>query len=393
MGRGRGRVSLAVVAVGLALVVVGCGSSVDSSSSSSSADSASSAESAPLSAAAFQEAQAAVDPHLSRPTSLGITEPVKSVPKGTTVYFVYSAQPVSVNLVASARQAAQALGWKLKLQQVQQIPQAFQGGFENALHDPTTDAILTTSVPNSAISNQLAKAAARDIPVAIINADSPSTTDVISIGDGPAAYSYVGKLEAQYVLAKTRGRAEVLVAIAAALPTQQVLAKGFRDEWSRLCPKCKTPLTYDAPVTSLGKNFPALVTAYLQAHRSVDNIVFGFNDMMIGVPAALKAAGLGSVKAVTWAQGPETNSLIGGMLQADLALPLLEFPWVGMDAFLRVFNHQSTAQDSAFTGDGSPINWFLTREGMQKAGLGPDKLWPLDANYQEDFKKLWGLTK
>lgn len=346
-----------------------------------------------MSAAELQAVQAAVQPHLSRPSSLGIAEsPVASVPKGKTIYYVYDSSPVGTITEVSARQAAQTLGWTLKPLPTAAGPQSFQQGFETALHDPATSAIISTAVAVSAVSTQLQQAAAKHIPVVIIQPDANSSNDLISVA-GPTAYATVGKLEADYMLANTQGRGQVLLAMPAAFPTVQILANAFTAEWAKMCPKCQAPLTYNAPLTSFGKNFPTLLTAYLEAHRSVKYVVFGFADMMLGVPTALQAAGLSNVKAVTWAQGPEINSLMGPFVQATVSNPLLEFPWVAFDAVLRTFNHQSTAQDSAFYGPGSPLDWFITRAGMQQAGLDPSKNWPIDPNYLQEFKKLWGLTK
>lgn len=382
--------SLGVV-VGLGLAVAGCGSSSGSPSSSGPAVSAGTGSA--LSAAASREVQAAVQPHLSRPTSLGINEPpVASVPKGKTIYYLYGATPVGSITAGSARQAAQTLGWAFKAQVVQESPQGFQQGFETALHDPATSAIISEAVATNEVSSQLQQAAARHIPVAILEPNVNSSNDLIAIA-GPDAYRYAGKLEADYLLANTQGRAQVLLTIPAAFPTLQILASGFTDEWAKMCPKCPAPQTYDAPLTSFGKNFPALLTAYLEAHRSVRYVVFGFTDMMIGVPAALQGAGLTGLKAVTLAEGPETNSLIGPFVMATVASPLLEIPWIAFDALLRRFDDQSTAQDSAVLGPGSPLDWLITRAGVQQAGLEPSKIWPIDPNYVQEFKKLWGLTK
>jgi ABC-type sugar transport system substrate-binding protein len=314
------------------------------------------------------------------------------VPKGRTAYYIYTSSPIGAITEVSAQQAAQTLGWTFKPLGVQSDPVAFQQGFKTALNDPATSAIISTAVAVSAVSTQLQQAAAKHIPVAIIQPDADSSNDLISIA-GPAAYRYVGKLEADYMLAKTQGRAQLLLVIPAAFPTNQILANSFSAEWAKMCPKCQAPQTYEAPLTSFGKNFPTLLTAYLQAHRSVSRVVFGFDDMMIGVPGALQAAGLTDVKALTWAQGPEINALIGGFAQATVANPLLEFPWVAFDAVLRALDHQSTAQDAAFYGPGSPEDWFITKAGMRQAGLDPSKTWPIDPNYLQEFKQLWGLTR
>jgi ribose transport system substrate-binding protein len=316
---------------------------------------------------------------------------VASVPKGKTVYFIHHNVPLEVLEARSARRAGETLGWKVKPLQVEPSPEAVKQAYTTAVNDPSTSAIISTDPVTATVGAQLHEAAAKHIPV-VVEAPQEQGPDHLSVG-GPPMYLDAGKLEADYVLKQTRGRGQVLITIPAVFPSQQNIARGFKDEWAKMCPRCQAPLMYGAPATSLGKDFPALLTASLQAHRSVNYIVFGFNDMMIGVPEALKAAGLGGVKAITWAQGPETNSLIGaGMLEADLSVPVTEFPWVAMDTVLRTFNHQSVAQASAWLGPGNPMRWFMTKAGLQKAGVPLNEMFPVNADYQEQFKKLWGLT-
>jgi hypothetical protein len=58
----------------------------------------------------LQQVQAAIQPHLTRPTSLGMTEPpLKSIPKGKTIYYVYHAVPVESIEIASARRLPRRL--------------------------------------------------------------------------------------------------------------------------------------------------------------------------------------------------------------------------------------------------------------------------------------------
>lgn len=374
----------AVVAM---VALAACGSEdVDSASSASSKS--------VLSAEALSEVQATVQRHLKRPTSVGIDEPVKSVPKGKTIYYVHSQTPTAVATADSAEAAARALGWTFKRQAVKPSPEGFQQGFENALRDSATSAIISTSVPISAISKHVQRANSRDIPVVVNSPDTETGRGNLYGVGGPKNYDYAGRLEADYILADTKGDAQVLLVLPEAFPTIDILADGFKDEWKTRCPDCKAPLEFRAPLTSFGKDFPSLLTAYLQAHRDVDYLVFGFSDMMIGVPQALKGAGLlTGLKAIAWAQGPQTNQMLGeGLLQAQVGVPLVEIPWVAMDILLRVFNGQSTEPDQGFLGPGSPMHWIITKESMTAAGLDPTETWPLNPNYQDQLKNLWGLT-
>jgi len=370
----------------LAGTAAGCGSSDDSSGSTGKATK--------LTADAQAALEATVTKHLKRPDTIGISQPVKSVPKGKTLFYVYSNTPVAADTAKSAKKAAAALGWTFKSTAVKATPEGFQKGFDDALRDKDTDAIISTAVPSQVIATRVKAAAKRDIPVAVLSADRQSGDNFLAIG-GPTAYEGNGQLQADYILSQSKGEANVLIAVPGALPTLNLTKKAFLAEWKAKCPACKTPAVYDAPVTSLGTTFPGLLTAYLQAHRNIDWVVLGFNDMVIGVPGALKAAGLNNIRATTLAQGAQSNPQLGkGFLEAEVGVPVIEYPWVAVDAVIRYLNKESLAPNQAFlsTAD-DPTHWIITKDGMEAAGLNPAESWPLNPNYADEFKKLWGLTK
>lgn len=381
--------TLAVVTV-LGVAAAGCGSSDDSEETTGSTAAAVSK----LSAEVQSELKATIATHLKRPTSVGITQPVTAIPKDKTLFYVYSNTPVAADTAKSAEKAATALGWKFKSSAVKATPEGFQKGFDDALRDKDTDAIISTAVPSQVVASRVQQAAKRDIPVAVLSADRASGDNFLAIG-GPTAYEGNGKIQADYILSQSKGEANVLIAVPGALPTLNLTKDAFLAEWKAKCPTCKKPAVYDAPVTSLGTTFPALLTAYLQAHRNIDWVVLGFNDMVIGVPGALKAAGLNNIKATTLAQGAQSNpQLGGGFLEAEVGVPVLEYPWVAIDGVIRYLNKESLAPNQAFLASADdPTHWIITKDGMEAAGLDPKESWPLNPNFEAEFTRLWGLTK
>lgn len=378
--------NILAAAAAMALAVAGCGDDSDTNAGASGA-----AGVGKMTESAAGEVRRTVETHLKRPDWLGIEGSVASVPKNQTIAYVFTATPAAAITSKAAEQAVQALGWKIKQHPVKVTPESIQQGFDAALDDPATDAIISSTVRTSVVKRQLERAKSKEIPVAILNPDSDGEDDFVGIG-GPDAYTYPGKLEADFILNQTKGDAQVLLALPAAYPTIGMLADSFKKEWAEKCPSCKKPLQYQAALTSFGTSFPGLLTAYLQAHRDVDYIVFGFNDMMIGVPAALKASGSNDVKAITWAQGPSTNSLLGkGLLEAEVGVPVVEFPWVAIDGLLRRLSKQPIDTTREFLGAGHPMHWIITKDTMDAAGLDPKKVWPLAPDYAQELRKLWGV--
>jgi ABC-type sugar transport system substrate-binding protein len=376
-----------------ALTAAACSSSPTSAGSSgtSSGSTSGGGTGGPITTQALTRVRAVVSRFTSRPADLGITAKVNSIPRGKTVYYVIGQSP-DATVTATAMQAAvTAVGWTYKGVNVQETPQGFQSGFNDALRDPSTSAIVSTSLDTSVVATQLTRARARKIPVVIVTGDNPSSSNAYVIG-GPPSLTYAGTLEADYALAKTKGNGQVLIATSLAFPSLNIIANGFKAEWAKMCPACKVPLIYSAPLTSFGSNFPSLLTAYLEAHRSVTYISFGFNDMMIGVGSALQGAGFTSLHSVTYTQGPETNSLYGGVLDASVGFPLYEYSWLAVDLLLRKFGGQDTSVDVNWNSPGSPFSWFVTKDSISTAGLNPSQSWPLDQDYASQFKALWGVS-
>ena len=96
---------------------------------------------------------------------------------------------------------------------------------------------------------------------------------------------------ASWVVSDSKGEANTLYVD---LPTFTILKpvmEGFEKRYEEWCPDCG----YDSmtvPLTALGSKAPGLVVSYLRAHPDVNYVAVGYDGVAVGLPAALKAAGL-----------------------------------------------------------------------------------------------------
>lgn len=321
-----------------------------------------------------------------RPTDLGISEPItKPIPTNKTLYWMQCGAPACVSLGKDLQRAVDAVGWKLKIVDAGVTAQSIKAAWDQAVTDKP-DAVLQGGFSRTLFAPQLAKLAAARIPVITMNTgDKP--------GDGfVTAFNYAddqelaGERLATYVLAHaTKAIHAVGIESTAAYPNLTQIADGFNNVLKKDCANCSMA-RLDVPVTSIGQDLPTRITGYLRSHPDVNWVMDGFSDMVLGLPAAFKSAGLdGKVKVVTTDNSAATQAYMknGDVLAASDGFPGPEEMWRSVDYLIRYWNGQSTAPDDAHT---LPA-WILTGKNVPST----TETFPLVVDYEAQYRKLWNL--
>ena len=55
----------------------------------------------------------------------------------------------------------------------------------------------------------------------------------------------------------------------------------------------------EAPLTAIGKDLPQRISSFLTANPGIEWTTVGYNDMVTGLPTALKGAGVENAKLTT----------------------------------------------------------------------------------------------
>jgi ribose transport system substrate-binding protein len=323
---------------------------------------------------------------LQRPTSINITDKITgSIPKGKTVDWLQCSVPACVALTAPLQAAITAVGWNLKVVNAGVTPETIKAAWDQAVQNKP-DAVIASGFSRSLFEPELAQLKSMNIPVLdLTTADSPGNGLTAVFDYGPD-YLSSGQRLADYVLAQGGQNVNALMVTSSAFANLGYVAQGFQKELQAQCSSC-TVATLDVPATSIGADLPTRIASYLTAHPNINWAYIGYDDMVLGVPAALQAAGIsGKVKFVTIDNEPATQAYMkdGQGLVASDGFPGPEIMWRTVDFLIRYFNHESTDPDTAHN---LPV-WLLTGANVPSTTSG----FPLVSDYDAQYKALWGVS-
>jgi len=342
-------------------------------------------------------AQARVDEFSKTVTDLGLTEKV-AAPKGLKVAYVQCSVPVCESIRQGIAEAVDAIGGTLEIFTTQDTADTVQAAFEAAVQS-NPDMVLTSGNPRAWFETSLAELNEKNIPVVAWSMPEPYQAPGLAAnlvtGDD---YYFNGVLMADYVTAKTEGKANALFLNIPQFPVLGIEAEGFKAEMAAVCPDCKvTSLDFTVDQLIAGEHISAALSEF-QKDPSINFLVTGFGDMLLGMPDALKGIDV-TVPAISQAGTPANYQLIadGSLQVADVGLPTGLLGWRAIDAGLRAIAGQSPGEFASrplTTVDGHPdINIAGVPLAILEKGdvADPTSAWPAIEGYQDLFTALWIL--
>jgi len=366
--------SVAGISAVLALTAA-CGSSGSSDNGGSSSSGAND----------FPNLVTAVKKLEQRPTSIGITDPIKGkIPSGKTVAFIQCGSPICADMGSILANGASKLGWKVDRINAGLTAETIKAAWGQAV-DSKPDAVITSGTPRSLFEPELAQLKAAGTPVIDMTTADTAGNGLTEVYGGPDQYTGQGKNMADYMLANGgKGVKELSVTISA-YPNITDVATGLADELKAQCSSC-TSASLDVPASSIGSDLPSRITSYLSAHPDINWVYVGFSDMVTGLPAALNSAGLGKVKIVTLSTNPTIATYMknGQNLVMATGFDTTEIMWRSLDYLARVWTNSSTTQN---TDPATLPAWFVTKDNLPST----TENFPYIADYQAQYLKLWNV--
>jgi ABC-type sugar transport system substrate-binding protein len=197
---------------------------------------------------------------------------------------------------------------------------------------------------------------------------------------GPERQKEIGTNEANWIIANTDGKTNTFF-VDSGYPINSEQLKALKAQFAAECPDtCKVD-SYLAPVTSIGKDLAGKVASQLQAHRDTNYLVPAFGDMAIGIPAALAASSLEQPPMLTQEPGAANMPDIRKGALVSLNGSGAESMWGIVDTLLRYFNKQDYPTEIPLP------SWFITKDNAPA-----EDTFPTVVDYQQQFKKLWGVS-
>jgi ABC-type sugar transport system substrate-binding protein len=377
-----GAAVVALLVLAAMAVLAGCGGGGSSGGGGGGTETEAETGDASAESAGLTEAKQVVEKYLQTP-KLTVTEPVgKPIPSGKTIDYVHCAPESCLEFPESFKEAGEVLGWQTKLISAGPEPGETQAAMEQAVRDHP-DAVVTEAITYSIIAKQIKELKAMGIPVILTSVAEDGGDGVTASVNNSKTGEALGEIAAAWIANDMGGEGTVGYIDVPAFTIYGALKEKFESKLSEYCPKCKID-TYDMPITAIGKDAATRTLNFVRANSDIKDLFIVQDTITLGLPSALKAAGISDVK-ILGAFPTEPNLPYIAAEQEAAALPgaYKEGGWLMADATARIFAGVSTAPDESPTAFPEMI-WDAENLPSET------EVAPVVPNYKEEFEKLWG---
>jgi len=329
------------------------------------------------------KAQALYDTYLKRPTQIPNATPIgKPVPTGKKVTFIACGTPSCTLEAAIIKKATDKLGWTFSQIANDGTPEKTKAAWQQILREKP-DGVIYSATPRAGFEPELQKAKALGIHVTACCTTDPPENGLDFVIGQPAQSNPVGQAMASWVITTSKGKANSVYVDLSAFPILAELYKGYTATMASFCKACKVD-RLDIPITALGKDVSERIVGFLRSHPDTKYVALSVDGALgVGLPAALKAAGLNDIKVV--GEGPDTTTLqyiSSGQQQASVAFPYWEEMYSQVDALARLFAGVPLEAKTTVP------SWIITKDDMPT----DKEIFPVVADMEQQYYKLWGVA-
>lgn len=339
-------------------------------------------------AADVSGAQAVADQYEAAPDGLVLDTPLSAAPDtGKYVISIETPQPISSAKNDAIQEATDLLGWRYQRIVMGTDAEAAPKALDQAIA-LKPDAIHISGTPLTMLTKQIESADAAGIPIIADSIAGPPVDGVISTSlDGDAQVVEWGKMVASQVIADSGGDANVAIFSITDYSILNVFTDAFTEQLNAQCPDCTAELV-NQQVTDLGTKTPQSVVSTLQRDPNINYVLFSFGDLVLGVDAALRGAGLQD--QVTFAGQTPTPDNLQSLKDGDnsvwVGFPVQILGWRVVDTLARQFG----GDDLAVADDALLPTQLLNQDNIDSAVLDEATGYYLGVeDYQDQFRTLW----
>jgi ribose transport system substrate-binding protein len=322
------------------------------------------------------------------------TGPAVKAPTGKTVWLVAASlsSDYAARAVAAANQAAGKLGWKVHVFDAKYDPTQMLTGVQQAVV-AKADAIVLLAIDCPTVKNAITQAKGANIPVVGIETKDcdPSLLSHVVTYVNHASFADMtldwGGAQAAWVIAKTNGKAKVILDTETDQWTTQLSSKGIKREIAK-CSGCSVVGDATFVGTDLGPALQQKIQQVLVQHPEANAFIPAYDVVMTqsGGAQALQAAG--RLKSMTIGGGEGTAAAMDqirkGTGEQACAGQSVEWEvYSAFDATIRLFAAQDP--DAVDTGNGIQV---CDKDHNLPPG-GQPYTPPID--FQAAFLKMWGM--
>jgi ribose transport system substrate-binding protein len=247
------------------------------------------------------------------------------------------------------------------------------------------DAVIDPALPNPLAQSGLEALNSKGIPavgIGVVNGDRKLLPAIVG---SEVALSRLAEVTASYMVATYGNDLNTVFYTVPELELTSVMYDAFEKKVKELCPDCKVR-SADIPVAALGTTASTVVTDDLQAHPDTKQATFSTGEEAIGLPAAMKSAGI-DVDTIAAGPGPDSFQQIkDGEMKAGIGYDLTYAGWAAVDSAARLALGQEPSK--GVKDDVIPMQ-ILTADSvtddMIKMG------WSAYPDIADRFAKIWGV--
>jgi ribose transport system substrate-binding protein len=277
--------------------------------------------------------------------------------------------------------AAKTIGWTGKLVQFDGSVEDLNSKMEQVIASHP-DIIAESGFPIAAIQKSVADAKRAGIVVVASDVtDTPTSyPGFAGVFASSPTYRTEGEVNAYQFMRDSGCKGSVAI-FDVPYPILKVGADAFISTVKANCPDCKVSYTV-LQAKDVGTSVATqTIVSKLQAAPSTNYVMFTYGDESLGVPAALRQAGLNGIKIFGTAPNQSDIAALRNGTNAwwvDQAPPLEG--WIDLYVGLRAIETKAPVLDSP--------NYPLGLMTPSNVGTGTN--YPVvPANYQQDFEQLW----
>jgi ribose transport system substrate-binding protein len=267
----------------------------------------------------------------------------KPIPTGKRIDYISCGSGACVAQAAQIKQMTDVLGWTVKVVNTDGTPGQIKSAFQTAVQDKP-DAVMYAALDQSIFATEIPQLKANGTWIACAGCDSYNGLDYV-ISSPTATYPIPFEKQAAWVIKDSGGQADALIVNLTSYKATVAAVDHVKETFAKRCPACNVGVV-DLSISQIATK-AALITSYLQAHPKTNYVVFPIDDLAVGVPAALAAAGIkvpDQVKLVgAGANGTTLEYVRQGLISVDLASA--NYEWELVNSFAQHLTGDKVTQD------------------------------------------------
>ncbi|NED97440.1 sugar ABC transporter substrate-binding protein [Phytoactinopolyspora alkaliphila] len=360
----------ATMTAGIALICLACGTSPDAQTATG--------DTSGEDVARFQAvAEAAMEPAT---TFTGPAEGPPAEPDKRIVWISCGLAAEGCNLPAEgAKEAAEALGWEIKIEDGQFSPSSYSQAIQEAI-DQGVDGIVLNAISSEAVAEPVRRARQAGIVVGSFDSANTPSDDGVSF-EVNAQNAAQGEALASYLIWQSGGEARPFLLFA---PEFKAVTEwlGAAKETFESCSSCQIVDERTMVASDAATSVPQVLINAKRQNPGMNVLVGPYDAALLQAVPSLEAAGvtsdlmIGSFNAIS----PTVQYIRDGLSEATVGPAMRWGAWAAMDNMNRVFAGQEPVEQNV------PFR-LITSQNVDS--LPADQPWDGDTDYRSSYQELW----